>query len=283
MAASYSKYLVSTSTTGGKYWEVEVVGTEMRVRYGKLGADRPWSSKSFDTEEKAQKEAEKKANAKMRKGYSEAPRPSAISDEAVDLRQVPLRGVFYFRALDRYPGGNADMFTVKVTLHLAADSAPRFKAAAHSNWDGEHYIIAETDFDMPGLKDHAPELIEAAQALIDAGQRDGAFVINEPRYDRDEYDTEWSFLEFSLYRDDSGSDEEDPLLLKLIQRAQPKAPKVIAPDERSARFMEAVHTLCGIGRVEQHSGALDTFSKTFYKSAKNVSQGYLNAEVPLYL
>lgn len=283
MAASYSMYLVSTSTSGGKFWEVEVEGTEMRIRYGKLGADRPWSSKSFDTEEKAIKEAEKKAKSKLSKGYSEAPRPSEISAEAVDLREVPVRGVFYFRALDRYPGGNADMFTIKVTTHFTPGEDPTIKAATYSNYDGEHWIISETPFEMPELKENAPKLLAAAQALIAADQRDGDFIINEPRYDSEEYDTEWSSLEFTLYKNDSGSDDEDPVLLKLLQRAIPKASKVSPPDETSAQFIEAVHTHCGIGRVEQTSGALDTFAKTFYKVSKNVSQGYKSSEIPLYL
>jgi predicted DNA-binding WGR domain protein len=283
MSLSYSKYLVSTSTSGGKYWEVEVEGTDVRIRYGKLGAERPWSTKSYETEEKAIKEAEKTANSKLRKGYSEAPRPSEISDESVDLSKTPLRGVFYFRALDRYPGGNADMFTIKITVDMSPGEDPKIKAARHSNWDGEHFTTAETEFEMPGLKENTAKLVGAAQSLTDAGQREGDFIIDEPRYDDEEYDTEWSFLEFTLYKNESASESKDPVLLKVVQRAIPKAPKVSPPDETFAAFIEAVHTLCGIGRVENTSESGDAFSAAFNKSSENISHGYKDGEIPLYL
>lgn len=71
MSDIHHVYLVSRSKSGGKFWELEVEGKEMRTRYGKLGQEKSWSSKTFDSHEKAMAEGEKKANAKRRKGYVE--------------------------------------------------------------------------------------------------------------------------------------------------------------------------------------------------------------------
>lgn len=55
-----------------KFYEVIVDGTTMTIRYGRIGTDGQKSSKSFASEEKALKEAEKKIKSKKRKGYEEA-------------------------------------------------------------------------------------------------------------------------------------------------------------------------------------------------------------------
>ncbi len=69
--ADFHKYVVARSKTGGKFWEVEVEDTTVRIRYGKLGQDKKWSVSEYDSAEKALKAAEKKLNAKMNKGYKE--------------------------------------------------------------------------------------------------------------------------------------------------------------------------------------------------------------------
>ena len=55
-----------------KFYEVVIEGTQMTIRYGRIGTDGTKSSKSFATEEAANKEADKKIKAKQRKGYEEA-------------------------------------------------------------------------------------------------------------------------------------------------------------------------------------------------------------------
>lgn len=55
-----------------KFYEVTVEGTEMTIRYGRIGTNGSKSTKSFASEEAANKEADKKIKAKQRKGYEEA-------------------------------------------------------------------------------------------------------------------------------------------------------------------------------------------------------------------
>lgn len=69
--ADFHKYVVARSKTGGKFWEVEVEDTTVRIRYGKIGDDKKWSVSEHDSAEKALKEAQKKLTSKMNKGYTE--------------------------------------------------------------------------------------------------------------------------------------------------------------------------------------------------------------------
>jgi len=63
-------YLEADSGSGGKFWEVEVSGTDVTTRYGRVGSDGTSNTKSYPSEEKAQKEADKLIRQKKGKGYS---------------------------------------------------------------------------------------------------------------------------------------------------------------------------------------------------------------------
>ena len=52
-----------------KFWEVEVKGKEMRVRYGKTGSEGQASVKKFTSVSAAETAAEKAIAEKVKKGY----------------------------------------------------------------------------------------------------------------------------------------------------------------------------------------------------------------------
>ena len=54
-----------------KFWEIERSGTTFTVRYGRVGTDGQTNTKVFDSEEDAQKEADKMVRSKVKKGYQE--------------------------------------------------------------------------------------------------------------------------------------------------------------------------------------------------------------------
>ena len=191
--------------------------------------------------------------------------------------------IFYFRALDRYPGGNADMFTVKLTLQAAPSRAPALRAAAYHNWEGEHWTYPEATVAMPELGPRAAALLAAAQAMLDAGLSESTFTVVEKRADREAYDTEWSALEFSLATHEPGAPPEGRLVLRLLQRAVPRSSRAKPPDALSGAFMDAVHALVGIGRVRTYSDGEDVFSKTHKPIMKGTSLGYKTTAIPLYL
>lgn len=286
MSEKFSRYLVSASVSGGKFWEVEVQGTTLRTRYGKLGASPSWSSKEFPSHDKALAEAQKQVRKKTGKGYAEAPKTSMVDGFAgVDLMTIPFAGVFYFRAHDRYPGGNADMFTVKVTLISRPGQAPILTATTHRNWDGGHYLQPEGPLPLD-LEATLPAMCEAAAALLSAGATDGQYSVHDPRYDSEAYNTEWSNIELSLLalpEEGEGAIEDSPTFLRFRQKAVYGRGSVShdPPDAVSQAFLERVMLLCGLGRVEAYSENQSDFCKAFQVDSQDL--GYLSAGVPLYL
>lgn len=57
--------------TSAKFWEVQVSGKDVTVRYGRLGTAGQSQSKTFATPAKAQQHADKQIESKLAKGYCE--------------------------------------------------------------------------------------------------------------------------------------------------------------------------------------------------------------------
>lgn len=57
--------------TSAKFWEVETDGRQVKVRYGRIGANGQSQTKSFTSETAADEHAKKQIAAKLAKGYSE--------------------------------------------------------------------------------------------------------------------------------------------------------------------------------------------------------------------
>jgi predicted DNA-binding WGR domain protein/ankyrin repeat protein len=66
------KHLTYKNEKSDKFWQIEVAGNSFTVTYGKTGTAGTSQTKSFDSEEKCFKEAEKLLNEKLRKGYKES-------------------------------------------------------------------------------------------------------------------------------------------------------------------------------------------------------------------
>jgi len=60
---------VAEGSSGGKFWECEVVGKTLNTRWGREGSDGQSKTHKYPSEEKAQKEAEKLIRQKTKKGY----------------------------------------------------------------------------------------------------------------------------------------------------------------------------------------------------------------------
>lgn len=65
------RYFEFVEGTSSKFWEIRVEGSTFFTRYGKIGTDGQTTQKDYDSEEKAQAEAEKLISEKTRKGYEE--------------------------------------------------------------------------------------------------------------------------------------------------------------------------------------------------------------------
>ncbi|GAA2519427.1 WGR domain-containing protein [Winogradskya humida] len=70
-----------------KFYEVTVDGTDLTIRYGRIGDRGQTSQKSFTTTDKAKAEAAKKIGEKVRKGYATA-QPGGRQKRSVSRRQI---------------------------------------------------------------------------------------------------------------------------------------------------------------------------------------------------
>lgn len=61
--------------TSAKFWEVTVDGSDLFVRFGKIGTNGQQTVKSMVSSDDAIAEATKLANSKIKKGYVEKPLP----------------------------------------------------------------------------------------------------------------------------------------------------------------------------------------------------------------
>jgi outer membrane protein assembly factor BamB len=89
--AAETMYLELSEEGGGahKFYEVTVSGTELLVRYGRIGTQGQEQRAGFPTEEKARAAAAKKVGDKIRKGYAPAVR-GARAARAVTRRSVSV-------------------------------------------------------------------------------------------------------------------------------------------------------------------------------------------------
>lgn len=91
--------LIYQDDKSNKFWEVEVKGTEMVVRYGKIGTDGQGTVKKFASTSGAETAAEKAIAEKIKKGYSDEKKLTnnlvKTSKKTASGSQIKL-GVFEF-------------------------------------------------------------------------------------------------------------------------------------------------------------------------------------------
>lgn len=72
-----------------KFWEVEVKGSELHLRWGRIGTDGQSKVKDFASQAKATEEAEKQIASKQKKGYSEVS-AGVLVGAAVSVASTPV-------------------------------------------------------------------------------------------------------------------------------------------------------------------------------------------------
>lgn len=101
MSKTYLEYVDEKSS---KFWEIEINGNEYTVRYGKIGTDGRVSTKTFDSADEAQKQADKAIASKRKKGYTEP----AVENPAGELTTVDAMTTAY-PELEEFADGLIDM------------------------------------------------------------------------------------------------------------------------------------------------------------------------------
>lgn len=183
--------------------------------------------------------------------------------EILDPRSVV--GEFCFFTYDRYPGGNADNWKVKVTLVTEPGGEPTLQAMATHDWDGSYYVLPRRSVPLGALTEKVQKIVDLGQALIDSGQRQFERYICDERYDNQAYDTEWTALEFRLYGE-LGACADYSYALNVIRSALARRdwvegdPSIPHPEAPVQAFIDAVFDLTGISRkVRDFAEGKDAF------------------------
>jgi predicted DNA-binding WGR domain protein len=99
-----------------KFWEVSVDGSDMTVTYGRIGTSGQTKTKSFATNEAAQKEADKLVAEKTKKGYAE------VGGDAASKASAPA-------AKASAPAAKASAPAAKASAPAASTAAPASDAS----------------------------------------------------------------------------------------------------------------------------------------------------------
>ncbi|MCY1010177.1 hypothetical protein OV079_32350 [Nannocystis pusilla] len=190
------------------------------------------------------------------------------------------KAVFYFRTFDRWPGGNADMITIKVVLRLAPGAAPELAAQFYRCFDGRHlwYPTRRVEVDAG---DALAEFVAVTRSLAARGSSIVAAHVLDPA--EDEWDCDWADSEVYLHATDDAPETADGALLQLVRRAS----KAVAspPDAELERAFELARQLTGVGRVFQFGNTEDALSAAYWGPDGPPEQEleYAAEAVPWYL
>ena len=80
-------YLELSDSQSHKFYEVTVNNAEVSIRYGRIGTQGQTSNTTYDTPEKAQADATKKINEKLKKGYLQA----TLKETPQFMRDLPRK------------------------------------------------------------------------------------------------------------------------------------------------------------------------------------------------
>jgi hypothetical protein len=201
-------------------------------------------------------------------------------------KPTPTKAVFYFRTLDRWPGGNADMVTVKVTTRLSPGAAPELEAQFYSCFDGRHAWFPPRRVTIDS-GDALAAFLEVIRSLAARGE--STLVVHPFDPMEDEWDCDWADSDIYLYTTEDGPETPDDASLRLIRRISKVKPrgkgKAPASDPELERAFELAHRLTGVGRVFQFANTKDALSAAYRApngpAVKDL--GYALEATPTYL
>lgn len=199
-------------------------------------------------------------------------RPAKIRADVADAavrelleRSPAFRVDVYWRALDRFPGGNADMLTIRYRFDLSRAAESKVTVTVFQNWDGTQMITAGVTPERPSRmvsRDAAGTMARFSGLFCALKRRDSeCHIFDDHSTDSDEYNTEWSSVEVLLF----DPEHAEAPLARLHQscimgpqwREEMDAPVFVAPDAGQGAMIAFVTDAVGMGRVGQWSGDVD--------------------------
>jgi hypothetical protein len=190
------------------------------------------------------------------------------------------KAVFYFRTLDRWPGGNADMITIKVVLRRSPGAEPELAAQFYRCFDGRHlwYPGRRVEIDAG---DALAEFLAVTRSLATRGSSLLAADVLDPA--EDEWDCDWADSEVYFHATDDAPETADGALLQLVRRTSKAAGS--PPDPELERAFELARQLTGVGRVFQFGNTEDALSGAYWGTdgAPEQELEYTAEAAPSYL
>lgn len=177
-------YLVFQDEKSNKFWQLEQSGSGFTVTFGKIGTAGQSQTKEFASAEDAQKEAEKLANSKRKKGYTDAEPGAAASAP----KNEPAKKETEAKKADLAP------------KEKTADKSPKAKPASTQSEESEQRINQTIDAFKQLVDQTEQGLLERADTINQA-QPLGCGGLNF-RYDhnyREREDHGGKLREFSSY------------------------------------------------------------------------------------
>jgi len=161
-----------------KFWEITVAGSEIRVRFGKVGANGQTTLKSFPDAAAASREVEKLVKEKMKKGYLEvqpAGESGKISPGEVNLDETAF-GELTVDQRKVMAAFADELFDVVSTygispLNVEEDDLDEDDIASNRVWSiVEYYAVGNAG--IAGVEDDSYK----TDAMLAPGYEEGAFA-----------------------------------------------------------------------------------------------------------
>ncbi|HEY0137119.1 MAG TPA: hypothetical protein VGB85_23710 [Nannocystis sp.] len=192
--------------------------------------------------------------------------------------RTPTKAVFYFRTLDRWPGGNADMLTIKVTLRLTP--TPALEAQFYSCFDGNHAWYPPRSVTIDAADALAGLLITTSSLAARGSQ---SLTITMLDRNEDEWDSEWAEIEVLLFAGDDGPETSEAAQLRLLRTTSKT--KGTEPDPELEQAFELAQQVTGVGRVFQFANTQDALSAAYRAQGQDGVQDldYKRDATPRYL
>ena len=137
-----------TEGNSNKFWEIEITGKNFTVTYGRLGTEGQSKTKTFDTEEKCQKEANRLIAEKTKKGYKETAGSTATPDKVDTKNKLKKKTQTVQKEKKFFKTGwkIKNLYNGCILASIAnAISAARYPLFAYEHsWDGINYSANDT-------------------------------------------------------------------------------------------------------------------------------------------
>ena len=157
----YKLIYTALSENSNKFWEGERTGSSVTYRWGRVGESPDDTTKQFESDEKAQKDLDRTANSKLRKGYTHQATVGGSSS-------APVTGNLATIARKQIQHGDCAE-TRKLIDFLVQRNIHAIEGATSLKWNGTSFTTPLGPVTEAGL-DQAEAVLKRIDAVIDSSR-----------------------------------------------------------------------------------------------------------------